>query len=140
MSGQIVDDAPLVPEGEYQLRYIDYRTCIAFKVPRVVVRFKILDFGQHLGKELECWYRVKSLKGKPKKSGNFVVGKKTDLFRDYVNVVGVPTTNRRDRLSFASLHDKVVIGLVRTVKQDRSQNKLSEEAWYSVVDRLLRTD
>ena len=84
MSGEIVDDAPLVPEGEYQLRYIDYRTCIAFKVPRVVVRFKILDHGPHNGKEIECWYRVNSLKAKPKKSGNFVVGKKSDLFRDYV--------------------------------------------------------
>jgi len=138
MSGLLEDDLSLVPDGEYQLGYIDYRTCIAFNVPRVVVRFKILEYGEHFGKQLERWYRVKCLSGKPKKFGNFRVGKRSDFYRDYVRVIGTP--NRKDRLSFAPLKNEVVVGRVRTVVEGHDQEKLEAGAQYSVVDRLLRTE
>ncbi len=138
--GWLEDDLSLLPEGEYRLGYIDYRTCIAFNVPRVVVRFKILDFGEHFGKQLERWYRVGSLRGKPRKFGDFRVGKRSDFFRDYLRVIGAPTANRRDRLSFTSLKNKVVVGSIRTVVEGRDQEKLETGARYSVVNRLLRTE
>jgi hypothetical protein len=135
MAGQIVDDA-LLPDGEYELAYVSYRTQVAFKVPRVVVTFQVAEPGKYLGVELERWYRVKLLKGKPRRSGNFVVGGRSDLLREVDRVLRPQA--RLDRISFADLKGKVVICRVRTVREDSKQQPLSERASYSIVDELLR--
>ncbi len=136
MSGQLVDDGA-IPPGEYRLKYLGYRTTVSWGVPRVVVRFSVLDYGEYFEHELERWYRVKRLRGKPGKRGNYDVGRRSDLYREYTRLLGEPT--RGDRLSFVALKHKVVVAKVRTVTHDRKQQPLPEDAQYSVIDELLRT-
>ena len=130
------DDCVLVPDATYRLKFQYYETRYVFTVPRCVVHFTILDIGPHFGKKLEAWYGVRKLMGKTKRFGNFKASKKHDLYRDYVRVLGAPTANRKDRLSFAGLKDKIVLGTTRTVKQDSKQQLLPDGAQYSIIDRL----
>lgn len=134
MSGTLVDDGA-IPPGEYRLAYCDYRTAVAFGQDRVVVRFKVADFGEQFGHQLERWYRVKRLRSKPKKYGRFDVGRRSDLYREYVALFGEP--GRGDRISFAGLKGKQVVAKVRTVTHDKDQNELPAELRYSVIDELL---
>ncbi|XOV81653.1 MAG: hypothetical protein ACFHXK_12305 [bacterium] len=134
MSGELIDDGA-IPEGEYELAYVDYRTQVAWGVPRVVVRFVVAQHGKHYGHELERWYRVARLKKKAKKFGDFTVGTRSALYREYVGLFGGA---RPDRISFSALKDKLVIGKVRTVKLDQRQRPLPEEAQYSTIDELVK--
>lgn len=137
MSGELLDDVA-IPEGRYQLAYVDYRTTKAFKVARVVVRFKVIDPGEYFGFGVDRWYRVRHLKGEPSKRGGFAVGRRSALYREWVSLFGVP--GRKDRISFVKLKSKVVIADVRTVKRDSKQNLLDEDLHYSVVDRIVRVE
>lgn len=135
MSGEVVDDGA-IPPGNYELTYLDYRTQVAWGIPRVVVRFKVLDPG-YMGKTLERWYRVMSLKGRPNKYGNFKVGTRSDLYREYMGLFG---ESRPDRISFSGLKGRVVIAKVRTVEIDQHQKQLGKELQYSTIDELVRIE
>ncbi|MCR9258327.1 MAG: hypothetical protein NXH95_01290 [Pseudomonadaceae bacterium] len=143
MSGEVIDEAA-IPEGEYTLKYLDYRTVNAWNTPRVVVRFSVIDYGEHFETVVERWYRVSEHTSKPKckKSGDFKVTRKSDLFREYTTLFGSP--GRNDRISFVRLKNKRVVAQVRTVTEGVDRNgkpyKLDESAQYSVVGRLLRID
>ena len=56
----------LVPEGEYELRYVDYETADYFGGPKVVVHFAIIEPEEYAGLPIDRFYNVKSLDGPPR--------------------------------------------------------------------------
>lgn len=136
MTGALAEDArPWIPEDtELELKYLDYSTVVMFSAPKLVVRFTVMTMGEHFEAVLERWYRVRQLKGKPKKYGNFTVGASSDYYRDYCRLLGTPA--RKDRLSLTPLKHKVVMGSCRTVTVDSSQRALPEPTRYSVLEKL----
>ncbi|MEC8833354.1 MAG: hypothetical protein VYC07_01525 [Pseudomonadota bacterium] len=138
VSGELIDDGA-IPEGEYTLKYVSYETCMAFTVPRVIVHMEVCDFGPHLGHRLDRWYRVASLRGDPKKFGNFALRIRSDLFRELTNL-GLITSGRKGRISPSVLKNKIVIGRVETVTHDRHQKPLAKGAQYSVIRELIRIE
>ena len=129
------DRNELVPEGEYELAYVDYYTRHAFKGSKVVVRFRILNHGAHFGTVVERFYRV-TLRGAPRKRGHFVPPLRGDCFREFCRLF--PGTKRRDRISYARLNHHIVIGKVKIVTVDSKQNELIGAARYNVIESLLR--
>ena len=138
VSGELIDDGA-IPEGEYAFNYVDYITCMAFNVPRVLLRMKICDPGPYLGRLLERWYPVTFLKGEQKKFGDYAVGKRSDLFRELTKL-GLAKGARTDRISLSVLKGKTVIGRVGTVTKDRRRSPLPKESHYSVIRELLRIE
>ena len=137
MAGYLDDDPrPWIPDGEYELNFLDYSTVMVFRQAKVVARFKIVTPGKYSDLVLERWYRVRRLNGSAKKRGNFTVGASSDYYRDYCRLIGRPS--RKDRLSFAKLRSKIVVGTTRTVTIDRDQCDLGEVGKYSVIDKLVR--
>ena len=129
---------PWVPDAKYELAYVDYETRLMFHgQPKLVVRFRILSMGKHFDTVLERWYRVKKLTGKPRRSGGFVVGASSDLFREHARLFRYKT--RPDRISFAGLRNRVVVGRTRTVVADHRQRELVGATLYSVIDELIET-
>lgn len=133
-AGEVADDYPLVPPGEYSVCYIDHRTVIAFKQAKVYVRFRVAD-GPYIGVKLFRAYRVKALVGKPRRNGRFVVRRTHELYRQFVAVTAV--RERADRIALTRLRNCVLRVTVRTVTQDSQQRDLGPSAQYSVVDRFL---
>ena len=128
---------PWVSPGEYELSYLDYSTSLIFGAHKLVVRFKVITMGDEFGKIVERWYRVK-LRGRPRKYGNFTVGSSSDCFREFCRLNR--EYRRKDRISYANLTNKIVIGRVRGVTTDSKQRELPEEARYSVIEELLRIE
>ena len=136
--GTLDGDKPWIPDGEYELGYLDYSTFFIFRVPKVVVRFKVLTFGDEFEKVVERWYRVKKIQGHPRRYGNFTVGSSSDCFREFCRLNH--QHRRKDRISYASIAHKIVIGRVRSVTIGSNQRELPEQAKYSVIAELLRTE
>ena len=127
---------PLVPPGQYQLALENWSTVMLFgRAPKLVLQFKICDFGPHFELKLPRWYNVKKLKGKVGRNGRFTVGWSSDLVRDYARLIGMPA--RMDRINLDALRGLVAIGMVETVTRDRSQSVLPACCQYSVVRAMV---
>ena len=131
-----IGDLVRVPPGEYQLAFESYRTALVYgRIPKVGLKFKIIDQGEHFGKELYRWYNVKGITGKPRKSGGFKVGRNGDFLIEYLTLF--PTQLKRlDRISFSGFRKNVIRGRVETVKRNSRQKPLPEILQYSIIREL----
>lgn len=132
-----VDTAPLVPPGEYHVHYLGHETSFMFNSAKVFVHFQINE-GEHNGVKLYRAYRVKSIKGKPRRYGSFKLGHTHELYRQFVRMTG--TKERADRISLARLKGCGLRVSVRTVRKDSKQRELPEPLQYSVVDEMLAVE
>ena len=135
-SGVVEGDTVLVPEGEYELRYVDFETANNFGKPKVIVHFAIIDPEDYAGLPIERYYNVKELTGPPRRFGRYVAHRKGDLPREFNRIAG--KSERLDRISFARFKDQRIIGEVRTVSRDHKKVPLLEEDKYSRIARLVR--
>lgn len=130
----VLDGAPpSIPPGSYEAIYTHHETSLVFNTAKVFVHFKVVE-GEHTGVKLYRAYRVKSLRGKPRRNGSFKVGHSHDLFRDYVSLM--EAKERPDRISLRRLKGCVLTIKVRTVKKDYRQRELIPLLFYSVVDSI----
>lgn len=134
--GEIYGACVAVPDGEYELRYIDYETAMFFGNPKVILHCAIVEHEEYAGLPVDRFYSVKRFIGQPGRYGNYVAPVRGDLFREFKRVVKEP--KRLDRISFESLRGKRLIGEIRTVTWDHQHNPLSNEDQYSRIARLIR--
>jgi hypothetical protein len=134
--GEISGACVAVPDGEYELRYINYETALFFGSPKVILHCSIIEPADFAGLPVDRFYNVTKLTGPPGRYGNYVAPARGDLLREYRLTVEEPT--RRDRISFRSLKGKRLIAKLETVVKDHQHNSLAEDAQYSRISRLVR--
>lgn len=134
--GTIDGECILVPAGEYELRYLHYETRFYFQTARVIVHFAIVEPDEYAGLPIERFFNVDALTGPPKKYGDFIAKRRGALTREYRRIAG--PIQRHDRLSFAPFSGLRIFGQVVTVTKDPKRHDLSEDEYYSKVDRLIR--
>lgn len=119
--------------------FVESRTALLYqRAAKVALKFRIVDPGPAFGKELERWYNVKRLIGKPCRDGRFQVGPRSDFLREYLTLF--PGAARRfDRMSFAPFRNVAILGRVETVTHNRKQQLLPEAMRYSIIRELLET-
>lgn len=138
--GQNSDYGVLIPAGEYQLKLVDHYTAIKFSSPRLILVFQVIDFGEHHGCQLERFFYVRDLKGKPRRKGACWHKARGDFMIEYCTVLPDARKPRLDRVPIEPLYNHVIIGRVATVKHNNQQKKLPEQLWYSKVAELLRVE
>ncbi len=126
---------PLLPDCEYVMRYLYHETVMAFRTPKVILHMQIVEPGQHHAKRLIQAYRVRELKGKPRKWGRFKLTRHQDLFITLAHLYGKRL--RHDRVSLRALGKVLLRATTRTVATDYRQRPLPEVLHYSVVDELV---
>jgi hypothetical protein len=135
-SGGVIEGLrPHVIPGVYQLAYLGYSTMLFCKKPKVILRFRVVTMGEYFGVELERFYNVRRLIGKPGKNGRFKVGASSDLVLEFCRV-SVGRINRLDRLPLSTLKNSIILGEVHTVETNRNQKDLPELLKYSVIKEL----
>jgi len=127
------DQWPLVPDGEYVVRFLRHDTATVFRTPKLFLRFEIIG-PTHAGALLYAAFRVKHLKGQPGKNGRFVIHRGSDLVRQLATIHG--WNMRLDRISLRSLRHCLLRVRTRTVEKDHKQRLKPEVLRYSVVDEL----
>ena len=125
-----------IPAGRYQASLVDARTLLYFrKSAKVVLTFRIQDYGPHFGANVRGFYAVKHLKGKPRKNGKFEAGPKSRLLRDMARMMDdrPPTNCVPTRLINAVIYE-IELRRVSEVKK----TALPESIQYAVVDHVVR--
>jgi hypothetical protein len=125
---------PLVPDGEYLATYQGHE-CVELaqfrKAPKVFIRLRLFDAGEHSGKMLFRAYRVR----RRIDSRRFVVGRRSHLLKMYYRIVEHRV--RPDRLNLRELRHHLLRIRTRTVTIDGDQRDLPRALWYSVVADIL---
>jgi hypothetical protein len=138
-SGEILARPPLIPEGEYRLKFDGWVTCTMWgKQTKLVAWFSIADFGEHFRTRISRYYNIRKIVGKPGRNGAFKVSWSCDLTREYGRLLPVPT--RLDRIYLHRLSNLLIVGEVETVRTTSAQEQLSEGLQYSVIRRLVRVE
>ena len=135
-SGVVEGETILVPEGEYELRYVDFETADYFGKPRVVVYFAIIEPDDYAGLPIERFYYVKKLIGPPQRFGKYKAKPRGNLIREFKRIAG--RAGRLDRISFKRFRDLRIIAEVQTVRRDYQRQPLDEDDYYSRIARLVK--
>ena len=134
--GEIIGNCIPIPPGIYEVRYMYYATGYFKDQAKVTVYFGIVDPEEYAGTPLERFYNVDSLKGPPKRYGNYRAKARGDLNREVGMLLG--PVNRLDRISFAKLRGRRIICEVETVIMDRDKRPLPEDQYYSCIRRFVK--
>ena len=133
------DDSPLIPEGKYEMAYVDHSTWTFFgRQPKVVIRFNVIDPGDYFGAIIPAYYNVQRTIGKRGRNGKFQASKRSNLVRDFYRVFPKEPLVRLDRLPLTKLSSTPVTGTVHTVTRDFNQRDLPEVVRYSIVKSIDR--
>jgi len=128
---------PCIPSGKYRLAFDYFETAKMFNHDKLVLSFKVIDFGDAFETPLKRFYNVDHLKGKPQKNGNFKATKGGDFMIEYLTVFPNYVPSRLDRINMEVFKDKVIIGKVKTVTKNNRQRQLPEPMQYSVIEQLI---
>jgi len=133
--GTVDGECVLVPEGEYELRYVDYETASYYGSPKVVVHYAIIEPDEYAGLPVDRFYNAKKLTSPPGRFGKYIAPRRGDLCREFNKLTD--RVARPDRISFARLKGKRIIGDIQTVKTDHKHEELPEDDRYSRIKRLI---
>ncbi len=132
------DLPPLVKPGVYSFTFVDFKTALMFrgKAAKLVMTFRIVTMGEFFGTELNRYYNVKRLFGKPQRHGRFKPSSQGAFLREYMTLF-TGKVGRRDRIPMSNFENVLIEGKVETV--NRAQGKdIPDELQYSVIKELRR--
>jgi hypothetical protein len=148
MTNQLTDDKegfasiegpelPLVKQGIYKFVFVSYETVRLFggKSPKLILWFRIVSEGEHFGVTLPRYYNVKRIIGKPRKNGDFSIGRNSNFAREYAELFSIP--RRLDRMPMTIFKNKMIKGKSKTVTSGFNQKKIHKTLQYSVISELL---
>ena len=135
-AGIVEGDTVLVPEGEYEIRYVDYETGLYFGKARVIVHFAIIGPEDYAGSPIDRYYNVKKLTGPPIRFGGFVAKQRGNLNREFKRITG--HAGRLDRISFKRFKNLRIIAEIQTVRRDYQRQTLDEDDHYSRISKLVK--
>jgi hypothetical protein len=126
----------LANPGIYALRYSHYETARLHggRAGKVVVWFTICEMGPHFERPVAAYYNAAVTSAKRRRGGNFKVGWRSRLVREYALVEGLPARTDRIRLDLLGRH--LLEGRLATVTHDDKQRAIPAAVQYSVVAEL----
>ena len=132
------DLPPLVKPGVYDLAFIDYKTAMMFmgKAPKVIMTFRIVTMGESFGVDLNRYYNVKRIYGKPQRHGRFKPASTGAFLREYMTLF-TGKVGRRDRIPMSYFENVLIEGKVETVERSNGKD-IPKELQYSVIRELRR--
>tara|TARA_R110002167_G_scaffold110677_8_gene281496 strand:+ start:3014 stop:3493 length:480 start_codon:yes stop_codon:yes gene_type:complete len=137
---QDYEDGAFIPEGIYRLKLLTHYTAVQFGTPKLILVFKVVDFGQYFGTEIKAYFNVAEHLGKVGSKGKVRHKRTGDFMVQYYTVLYRHRPYRLDRVPMEPLYNAVIVGKVRTVKTNRDRKKLPEQLFYSKVDELIRIE
>lgn len=130
------DFGTIVAPGIYELGFDYFETGILFgKAPKLIIWFKMFEFGKDFQKPLPRYYNVKKTKGRLGKYGYFEVGPRSDFIRDYGRLFGTPLNTKQ--IPMVQFESKIIKGRVKTVTKGRDGKLIPDGQLYSVVEELI---
>lgn len=127
-------NTPRIPEGVYDLQFIEHETGIRFG-RKVFLWFEVISGDAHNGTKLARYYNVTKHIGRAGIKGGFSAGPKSKFVREHVTVFGEPKSI--DEISVDSYYGMTVKGRVSTVTNDSTRTHIPEILQYSTISELI---
>jgi len=131
------NDSTLIKEGIYEAILVSWETSLMQKSPKIVMYFKIIEFGEHLNKMFPKYYYVKKHKGKPCKRGQFIAKSCGHFLEQWYKIFPDSTRLRLDRIPMQNLLNKPVKVKIKTVKRNSENSLKPKQMYYSKVDEIM---
>jgi hypothetical protein len=128
-------DCVLIPEGEYQVKYLHHETKSGSFGPKVKITFQIISMGRYFEQIIHAWYNIKSSGKKSGRNPKIGLSRHSKLTNELLKVLQIK--KRVDRLSLSDLKNHILVVKVRTVKTNSTQKQLASALHYSVVDSMV---
>ena len=127
---------PHIPEGTYDCTLANWYTVNICGVPKVILLFSILDYGEHFETIIPRFYAIKRFKGKTGLKGAFVSKARGAFAEDYYTMYPDAPRLRPDRVPMTKLQGKIFTVSVGDVLTNNKQKEHIEKMKYSVVRKI----
>ena len=134
MSGVILGESPLIPDGTYTVQYTHYETGGGWKSYKVMAHFAVVN-GEYAGTPLTRYYNVEKLESRPGKNGEYSVSDRRLLVREFRALL--PDMAGEGAVDLNVYKDKLIRAEVVTVGKDGLGQELSQASRYSRIKRLI---
>jgi hypothetical protein len=125
----------LVPDERYEVKFCHHETSnSAFGANKVYLHYSVIEPGPYFETKLIACYNARQLVGKPRKNGQFTLGKRSKLLSELIQLD--PSANINN-LSLERLKKVTLLVQTRTVTYDFRQRELPRQLHYSVVDQMI---
>ena len=126
-----------VKPGRYEFKFQFFQTQLFMgRWPKLVLWFSILDYGDYNGGQLPRYGNLEKLKGKPGRSGKFVLGRYGDFYLEYLNLFDRPSRN--EIIDWDLYRQNIIVGEVCDVVQNHKSRKYHRSLVYSKIDDLIK--
>jgi hypothetical protein len=124
------DDRPLIPDRVYTAQCVRYDdTFVLAKARKLFLLFRIIDLGEHHGKEIFMAFNI-PYDNKIKQGSKY--------YKTWVLANGWTKPSRNAKMSARLFINKIFEVKTRTVKPKLPNGKeMPRQFWYSVVDSIL---
>jgi hypothetical protein len=134
MVGKVVGYHPDIPEGQYIVKYLGYETGQSWNSKKIKVNFSVVE-GDYAGTPLSRYYNAKNLHDPLGKSGDFDVGDRSHLVKEYRSLF--PDIRSESQIDLNLYKDKSIRAQVESVNKTGTGEQLSGSNQYSVIRKLI---
>ncbi len=121
------DYKPLIPDGFYEAQCIKYDSCFIAKSKKTFLHFKILDAGEHFGKQIFMAFNMPY-------DEKIKMGSK--YFKTWCMVNDWKKPSKNAKMSPRLFKNKIYKIKTRTVRPKHNRKEMPKDFWYSVVDEI----
>ena len=126
-----------VPPGRYTACVESAQTAILFggRAQKVILTYRILDYGPCFEKRVRGYYAVRHIVGKPRRNGRYSIGPRSRLIRDTAHMIdGRPPTDHFP-IEKAS---KTIVEIELRIVTTADGKDLASSMQYVVVDHVVK--
>jgi len=134
MTGKVIGYHPLIPEGEYLVRFMYYETGQSWNSKKVRLQFAVAD-GEYAGTPLTRYYNALDLEPPTGRNGKFSVGDRSHLVKEFRSLLS--DASAIGEIDLNLYRDRLVRAKVGTTSQTGLGEELDKPNQYSVIRKLL---
>ncbi|WP_405234186.1 hypothetical protein [Lentisalinibacter salinarum] len=134
MTGKVVGYHPLIPEGEYLVRFTYYETGRAWKGSKAILHFAVVE-GEYAGTPLTRYYNVRHVEPPLGRDGKFSVGDRCHLVKEFRSLLS--ESSAKSEIDLNLYRGWLIRACVGTTNQTGLGEDLTKPNQYSVIRKLL---
>ncbi|WP_405222215.1 hypothetical protein [Lentisalinibacter sediminis] len=136
MTGKVVGYHPLIPEGEYLVRFMYYETGQSWNSNKVILHFAVAE-GEYGGTPLIRYYNALDLEPPLGRDGKFTVGDRSHLVKEFRSLLS--ESSAKGDINLNLYRGRLIRARVGSTRQTGLGEDLDKPNQYSVIRKLLET-
>jgi len=134
MTGKVIGYHPLIPEGEYLVRFMYYETGQSWNSKKVILHFAVA-VGEYGGTPLTRYYNALDLEPPIGRNGQFSAGGQSHIVKEFRSLLS--DASAIDEIDLNLYRGRLIKARVDTTSRTGLGEELDQPNQYSVIRKLL---